>query len=28
VKHAKPAASRPESKEIYLVATGFRGGQG
>lgn len=25
VRHAKPAASRAESKEVYLVATGFRG---
>ena len=25
VKHAKPAASRPDSSENYLVATGFRG---
>ena len=26
VRHAKPPASRPESPETYLVATGFRGG--
>ena len=25
VRHAKPAASRPDSTESYLVATGFRG---
>jgi 23S rRNA (uridine2552-2'-O)-methyltransferase len=25
VHHAKPPASRPESPEIYVVATGFRG---
>ena len=25
VRHAKPPASRPDSAEIYLVATGFRG---
>ena len=25
VRHAKPAASRVESSEVYLVATGFRG---
>ncbi|MFQ5958947.1 MAG: RlmE family RNA methyltransferase [Alphaproteobacteria bacterium] len=25
VRHAKPAASRPDSAEVYLVATGFRG---
>ena len=24
VKHVKPAASRPDSAELYLVATGFR----
>ena len=24
-KHAKPPASRPESPEAYLIATGFRG---
>lgn len=28
VKHVKPPASRDESPEIYLVATGFRGGSG
>lgn len=26
VRHAKPAASRPESSELYVVASGFRGG--
>jgi 23S rRNA (uridine2552-2'-O)-methyltransferase len=26
VRHAKPAASRKESSELYVVATGFRGG--
>ena len=25
VRHAKPAASRPESAETYVIATGFRG---
>jgi 23S rRNA (uridine2552-2'-O)-methyltransferase len=25
VRHAKPAASRKDSRELYLVATGFRG---
>jgi 23S rRNA (uridine2552-2'-O)-methyltransferase len=25
VRHAKPAASRAESTETYVVATGFRG---
>jgi 23S rRNA (uridine2552-2'-O)-methyltransferase len=25
VKHAKPPASRTESPEVYVVATGFRG---
>ena len=25
VRHVKPPASRPDSSEIYLVATGFRG---
>jgi 23S rRNA (uridine2552-2'-O)-methyltransferase len=25
VKHAKPPASRKESSELYVVATGFRG---
>jgi 23S rRNA U2552 (ribose-2'-O)-methylase RlmE/FtsJ len=24
VKHVKPAASRPDSAELYLLATGFR----
>jgi 23S rRNA (uridine2552-2'-O)-methyltransferase len=24
VRHAKPKASRPESAELYVVATGFR----
>jgi len=28
VKHAKPRASRAESVELYLVATGFRGEKG
>ena len=27
VKHAKPPASRAESSETYVVATGFRGGK-
>jgi 23S rRNA (uridine2552-2'-O)-methyltransferase len=27
VRHAKPPASRKDSKEMYVVATGFRGGQ-
>jgi 23S rRNA (uridine2552-2'-O)-methyltransferase len=27
VKHVKPAASRADSSELYLLATGFRGGQ-
>ena len=27
VKHVKPAASRADSAELYLLATGFRGGQ-
>ena len=27
VKHIKPAASRADSAELYLVATGFRGGE-
>jgi 23S rRNA (uridine2552-2'-O)-methyltransferase len=27
VKHVKPPASRAQSVELYLVATGFRGGQ-
>ena len=26
VRHVKPKASRPESPEIYVVATGFRSG--
>jgi 23S rRNA (uridine2552-2'-O)-methyltransferase len=26
VRHVKPKASRPESPEVYVVATGFRGG--
>jgi len=26
VKHVKPAASRADSSELYLLATGFRGG--
>jgi len=26
VRHVKPAASRADSAELYLVATGFRGG--
>lgn len=26
VKHLKPAASRPDSAELYVLATGFRGG--
>ena len=25
VRHVKPAASRPASAELYLLATGFRG---
>ena len=28
VRHAKPEASRPESPETYVVATGFRAGAG
>ena len=28
VRHAKPPASRKESSELYVVATGFRGGMG
>ncbi len=28
VKHAKPPASRSDSAEVYVVATGFRGGDG
>lgn len=27
VRHAKPPASRKESAELYIVATGFRGGR-
>ncbi len=27
VRHVKPPASRPDSAEMYLVATGFRGGE-
>jgi 23S rRNA (uridine2552-2'-O)-methyltransferase len=27
VKHVKPAASRADSSELYLLATGFRGGE-
>lgn len=27
VRHVKPAASRADSSELYLLATGFRGGQ-
>ena len=27
VRHVKPAASRADSAELYLLATGFRGGQ-
>jgi 23S rRNA (uridine2552-2'-O)-methyltransferase len=26
VKHVKPPASRSDSAELYLLATGFRGG--
>ncbi|MBV9079368.1 MAG: RlmE family RNA methyltransferase [Methylobacteriaceae bacterium] len=26
VRHIKPAASRPDSAELYVLATGFRGG--
>ena len=26
VKHVKPAASRQDSAELYVLATGFRGG--
>jgi 23S rRNA (uridine2552-2'-O)-methyltransferase len=25
VRHVKPPASRPDSRETYVVATGFRG---
>jgi 23S rRNA (uridine2552-2'-O)-methyltransferase len=28
VKHVKPAASRPDSAELYVLATGFRAGAG
>jgi 23S rRNA (uridine2552-2'-O)-methyltransferase len=28
VRHAKPPASRKNSSELYVVATGFRGGEG
>jgi 23S rRNA (uridine2552-2'-O)-methyltransferase len=28
VRHAKPPASRKDSSELYVVATGFRGGTG
>ncbi|MBO0763470.1 MAG: RlmE family RNA methyltransferase [Hyphomicrobiaceae bacterium] len=28
VRHVKPPASRPESAEMYVVATGFRGAEG
>ncbi len=28
VRHFKPAASRPDSAELFVVATGFRGGAG
>jgi 23S rRNA (uridine2552-2'-O)-methyltransferase len=28
VRHVKPPASRADSAEIYVIATGFRGGQG
>jgi len=28
VHHAKPGASRADSREMYLVATGYRGGDG
>ena len=27
VKHVKPAASRADSAELYVLASGFRGGQ-
>jgi 23S rRNA (uridine2552-2'-O)-methyltransferase len=27
VRHVKPPASRQESSELYVLATGFRGGQ-
>jgi 23S rRNA (uridine2552-2'-O)-methyltransferase len=26
VKHVKPSASRADSAELYVLATGFRGG--
>jgi 23S rRNA (uridine2552-2'-O)-methyltransferase len=28
VRHVKPPASRSDSAELYVLATGFRGGQG
>jgi 23S rRNA (uridine2552-2'-O)-methyltransferase len=28
VRHVKPAASRPDSAELYVLATGFRGSGG
>ncbi len=28
VRHVKPPASRAESSELYVLATGFRGSQG
>jgi 23S rRNA (uridine2552-2'-O)-methyltransferase len=28
VKHVKPSASRADSAELYLLATGFRGADG
>jgi 23S rRNA (uridine2552-2'-O)-methyltransferase len=28
VRHAKPPASRKDSSELYVVATGFRGPRG
>jgi 23S rRNA (uridine2552-2'-O)-methyltransferase len=28
VRHVKPAASRADSSELYVLATGFRGGAG
>ncbi|HET9147283.1 MAG TPA: SAM-dependent methyltransferase, partial [Acetobacteraceae bacterium] len=28
VRHAKPKASRKDSRELYVVASGFRGGHG
>jgi 23S rRNA (uridine2552-2'-O)-methyltransferase len=27
VQHVKPKASRPESPEVYVLASGFRGAQ-